>query len=185
MPGDNHLKLSAEASGDLTASDLVTTKVEALADLKLYLNDPKGPLPVGEDVEYEVRIVNRGTKAADEISLIVYFSAGLEPISVDGGTSTVEPGQVVFDAIPSIQAGHEVAFKIHARADRTGNHICRTELECRDPETRLANEETTRFYGTAASAATANADTPVAQPREARLSPAPAPLAPKAIESIR
>ena len=182
MPGDNHLKLSAAASGDLTASDLITTRVEALADLKLHLNDPKGPLPVGEDVEYEVRVVNRGTKAAQDVNLVVYFSAGLEPVSVDGGKSKIEPGQVVFDAIDRIQAGQEVAFTILARADRMGNHICRTELECRAPETRLANEETTRFYGTAA---TANSAAPAAQPREARLSPTPAPLAPKAIESIR
>jgi uncharacterized repeat protein (TIGR01451 family) len=110
MPGENHLKLTAEAAGDLSATDLVTTKVEALADLKLYLNDPKGPLPVGEDVDYEVRIVNRGTKAAEDIKLVVYFSAGLEPLQVDGGNSKIEPGQVVFDSIPTIQAGQEVSF---------------------------------------------------------------------------
>jgi hypothetical protein len=49
----------------------------------------------------------------------------------------------------------------------------------------LANEETTRFYGTTPSTASAVPVDPVAEPREARLSPGPTPLAPKAIESIR
>jgi uncharacterized repeat protein (TIGR01451 family) len=176
MAGDNQLHVKAEATGDLSASHVAHTRVEALADLKLNLNDPKGPLPVGEDVKYEIRITNRGTKAAENVQLVVYFSEGLEPTSVDGGRSRIETGQIVFDAIDRIDAGQEVSFQINAHADRPGNHICRTELECREPETRLANEETTRFYGDQTSAE---------KPLEARRSPTPAPLAPQQMESYR
>ena len=41
------------------------SSLEALADLKLVVNDPQGPVPVGKEATYEIHIINRGTKAAD------------------------------------------------------------------------------------------------------------------------
>ena len=56
-------------AGGLVAASQCSTRVEALADLKLTVNDPRGAHPVGQDVDYEIRINNRGTKAATNVSL--------------------------------------------------------------------------------------------------------------------
>lgn len=134
-------------SGDLTASANATTKVEAVADLKLTVNDPQGPKPVGEEVTYEVTIVNRGTKAARKVAVVINFSEGIDPISVEGGTAEIASGQAMFSPIVSIDAGATHKLKVKAKADRAGSHIFRAEVRCTDPETRLASEQTTRFFG--------------------------------------
>lgn len=143
-------------AGDLSAAALATTKVEAVADLKLTVNDPQGPKPVGEEVTYEVTIVNRGTKAARKVAVVVNFSEGIDPVSVEGGTAEIAAGQALFSPIVSIDAGATQKLKIKAKADRAGSHIFRAEVRCADPETRLASEQTTRFFGSGAAATTAS-----------------------------
>ena len=133
MAGTNRLGLVSTASGELSSTHAFTTQVEAMADLKLTVNDPQGPIPVGEEATYEIRIINRGTKAAEGVKVVVYFSSGIEPIVVEGGRSKITPGQVEFDPLTRIDAGSEVVYTITAKAEKSGDHVCRTELECRNP----------------------------------------------------
>ena len=148
-PGTNRLEVVAEAADNLASFQSAVTVVEAMADLKLMVNDPQGPIPVGEDAIYEIRIMNRGSKPAEDIQLYAFFSEGIEPVEVEGGEATFEPGQVVFEPIAEIRAGEQLVFKIRARAQQSGNHIFRTEVTCEEPETDLAAQETTQFYGEA------------------------------------
>jgi len=163
-PGQNRLEVRSHAEGELTAAQSVMTNVEALADLKLLVNDPPGAVAVGSDSVYEVRVVNRGTKAAENVRIVGYFSEGLEPFEVQGWKGEAEPGQVVLEPIARLGAGQEIALKIAARADRPGNHVFRAELECVDPETRLAAEEWTHFYGSAQPVLQAARDPASAEP---------------------
>ena len=124
--------------------------MESIADLKLKVNDPKGPVPVGKDITYEVTVVNRGSKEARDVAVVAQFSDGIEPSSASGHRSEIVPGQVIFDSINSLPAGAEVTLKITAQAHKSGNLRFRAELTCGDPDTKLVSEESTRFYGQAA-----------------------------------
>jgi uncharacterized repeat protein (TIGR01451 family) len=157
-PGDNRLQVGATAEGEISAVGLATTRVEALADLKLEVRDPQGPVPVGEDGVYEIVIRNRGTKNAEGINLVAFFSEGLEATAVQGGPHEIAPGQVMFKTIPSIAAGSESVFRIFAQADRSGNHIFRAEVTCQSLGTKLAAEEATHYYGEEAANEPAPAD---------------------------
>ncbi|MEM7316627.1 MAG: hypothetical protein AAF497_26135 [Planctomycetota bacterium] len=144
--GENRVDIQAQSTHDISVNESIVTMVEALADLKLYVNDPQGAVPVGSESQYEVRIVNRGTKAAENVQVVGYFSDGVEPELIRGGRGEVSTGQVVFDPIQTIAPGQEVVFHITARASEPGNHVFRAEMQCRIPETRLATEEWTRYY---------------------------------------
>jgi uncharacterized repeat protein (TIGR01451 family) len=146
-PGDNRIDLRSVAAGDLSALGSATTRVESLADLKLTVNDPQGAVAIGADVVYEIRIQNRGTKEAENIQVYGYFSEGVEPVSVGGWRGQLNEGEVILQTIPRIGAGQEMTVRISAQANRPGDHVFRAELECVDPETKLAVEEWTRFYG--------------------------------------
>lgn len=146
LPGPSRLEVASTADGDLTASAGVTTQVEAMADLVLDVKDPTGPIPVGEETTYEVRIQNRGTKNAQNVEVLAYFSQGIEPTRVEGGQHRISSGQVVFSPIASVAAGGEVALTIRARAETAGNHVFRTEVHCKTLGTRLVSEGTTHFY---------------------------------------
>lgn len=146
-PGTSRLEVSASADGDLTASAEASTDVEAVADLRLEVSDPAGPVPVGADALYEVEIRNRGSKSADEVEVAAYFSRGIEPVSAEGAPNKIIPGQVVFEKISSLAPGQSLRLKIRAKAEVAGNHVFRAEVLSKPAGARLVSEETTYFYG--------------------------------------
>jgi uncharacterized repeat protein (TIGR01451 family) len=145
-PGANRLSVQSTA-GDLSASAEETTQVEALADLKLDVIEPKGPIAVGADVAYEIRLLNRGTKSASDVKVVGYFSGKVEPVSATGGEHRLVPGIVVFKPIASLAPGNEATFKITARAKAPGHHMFKAEVVCETAGAKLGSEHTTLFYG--------------------------------------
>jgi len=146
--GPHRLQVASTADGELTASGEALTQVEAVADLRLDVVDPAGPVAVGAETAYEINVRNRGTKSAEDIDVVVYFSQGVEPTTAEGGPYKMAPGQVVFERIPSIAAGKTVPLKVRAKGQSPGNHIFRAEVYCKPLGSRLVSEETTHFYGT-------------------------------------
>ena len=145
-PGANQLKISAAtASGNLTDTKTASTNVVALADLKLDVSDPSGPVAVGSPAVYEIHIKNRGANAAKEVNVVGLFSDGIEPEQAEGAMYTVADGRVSFKTI-DVPAGGDIVLRIRTHAVQPGTHIFRAEVLCRDLEIKLAAEETTRFY---------------------------------------
>ncbi|MGA2253570.1 MAG: hypothetical protein ABSG53_02825 [Thermoguttaceae bacterium] len=187
LSGANHLEITSSADGDVVAAADVITRVEAMADLRLEVKDPEGPVPVGSDATYELHVRNRGTKAAENVEVLVYFSNGVEPVSADGQTNHISPGQVVFDRIPVVPPAAELVLKVKAKAGVAGNHVFRAEVHCKTMGIRLVGEEATHFYQdgpnlqqatTAPAKATATSEPPITQdePRTAeRQAPLPLP----------
>jgi uncharacterized repeat protein (TIGR01451 family) len=144
--GANRVEATASGSDDLSAISAFITQVKALADLKLVVNDPPGPMAVGDNAVFEVRVMNRGTKAAEQISVVAQFSEGIEPVEANGGAATIVPGQVLFQPIPRIEAGGEVVLKVTAKASEQGAHRFRAQVSATEPDTRLVAEESTYFF---------------------------------------
>lgn len=152
MDGELTFQVAARGDGGLETGDELTTRVEALADLKLSVNDPQGPIPVGQEVVYEINVVNRGTKAATQVQVIGQFSEGIEPLGTDGMPGEIQTGQVVFQPIARINPKETVKLRVKAKALTAGNHVFRAAVQSTDPETRLVAEENTLFYGDGATA---------------------------------
>lgn len=144
--GSNKLEVSCTADGDLQQAASALTQVEAVADLAMEVTDPSGPVPVGQEMNYEVKIRNRGTKSAEAIDVVCYFSTGIEPVGVDGGPHEIKTGMVILRTIPVLEMGREAVYKIKARAEVPGNHRFRAELICKPLDTKLTEEEATLFY---------------------------------------
>ncbi len=144
--GFNRIDVETTADDQIQVSTAAGTNVEAMADLTLEVVDPTGPVPVGKDAVYQIRIRNRGSKQAEGVEAVAYFSQGIEPVSVSGAEHTLGPGQVFFRGIDTIEAGKEVLLKITARADAPGNHMFRAEVHCKPLDTKLVSEETTLFF---------------------------------------
>jgi uncharacterized repeat protein (TIGR01451 family) len=146
-PGANQFKVTAAStSGDLTDNASGETNVVALADLKLNVTDPSGPVAVGNQAVYEIHVENRGSNSAKDINVVALFSEGIEPDQAEGAMYTVADGRVSFRPIEELPAGREIVLRIRAHAVHAGTHVFRAEVLCRDLEIKLAAEETTRFY---------------------------------------
>ena len=147
MPGENELMVTARTKNDeLRATKFIQTNVVAVADLKLNVNDPKGPVPVGEEVTYEISVRNRGMTTAEGVNIVGLFSEGIDPTSVEGAQFSVRDGRVTFHTIKSLPASREILLKIRALAKVSGTHVFRAEVICQDLDIKLAAEESTKFF---------------------------------------
>ena len=145
--GDSKMIVATKAEGKTeNIEEAFLTNVVALADLKLEISDPRGPVAVGSEAEYTIRLKNRGSNTAKSIQIVALFSEGVEPIAVEGGKSTINNGRIAFQTIDSMAAGSEIVFKIRAIAGKPGALIFRAEVLCSELETKLSQEETTRFF---------------------------------------
>ncbi|HEY2146789.1 MAG TPA: CARDB domain-containing protein, partial [Pirellulales bacterium] len=145
-PGPNRLQIASSASGDVSDAAAITTNVEALADLKLDVSEPAGPIGVGDEVNYELRIHNRGSKAAEAVAVVVYFSDGIEPESAMGAPSDISNGVVAFRPLAMVPAGGEISLKVKARAQHNGKQVFRAEVECGTLGTKLVNSQEMTVY---------------------------------------
>jgi uncharacterized repeat protein (TIGR01451 family) len=144
--GATRFDVAATAEDELSTTGGVNTQVEAAASLSLDVQDPAGPISVGDESVYEVRVRTRGTKNADNVEVLVFFSKGFEPTAAEGGPNRFGAGRVVFAPLNSLAPGGEVIFKIRAKAEAAGNHIFRTEVYCKANEIRLISEKNTFYY---------------------------------------
>ena len=124
------------------------TSVDAIADIILEIDKPQDPIEVGATTEYVVTITNRGSKAADNIEVGVYFASAIEPIDVIGGRAKidVEGREVVLDRIPILSAREKLTYKIKGRGLESGRHKVNAILVCQSAETELNTQITSRFY---------------------------------------
>ncbi|MGI9517533.1 MAG: CARDB domain-containing protein [Pirellulaceae bacterium] len=145
--GDINIEAAAKGAGELAATNKVVTRVEAVADLVLTVEDPKGPLPIGQEIDYMISILNRGTRSARSVDIVMHFSEGVEPINAEGITYEITPGQVAFSPIAQIDPGEEVTLKVRANASAAGSHRFRAQLLCEESDLHEVAEGTTRFFG--------------------------------------
>jgi|GEM_PF-1958667 hypothetical protein len=151
--GNHPLHVRLSGNGVDPTADSVTTRVQGIADLKLLVNDPQGPQRLSQLAVYELQIVNRGTRAARNVSVVGQFGHGVEPVKVVGGEAELVPGQVLFAPIAVIQPGERVTLKIHAQANTVGRHKFRVLVQSEAPQTQLVQEEMTWFVSEVATAA--------------------------------
>lgn len=159
VAGDLMIEAATRGAGELAATDKIATKVEAIADLVLSVADQKGPVATGEQVAYEISVVNRGTRAARLVEVLFHFSDGIEPIGADGQANEMASGQVKFQPISQIAPGQEIKLKIVAIANKPGAHRYRAQCLCQESELHEVAEGTTRFYGETLGAPVRNAET--------------------------
>jgi uncharacterized repeat protein (TIGR01451 family) len=144
--GAARLDIAASADDELSTVAGVNTQVDVVANITLEVQEPSGPMSMSDEAVYEIRLRNRGTKEAEGVEVLSYFSRGIEPTSAEGGPNRIGPGQVAFAPITSLAPGAEAVFKVRAKAETAGNHVFRTEVHCKAMGTRLISEKNTLYY---------------------------------------
>ncbi len=147
--GEHKLAVTATTAHAQPAVASMTTVVEAIADLKLVVNDPIAPAPVGGTVTYELTITNRGSRAASNVRAVAQFSDGIEPVQADGAQHRIVTGQVIFEPLARIEAGETKTLRVQAKAATAGTHRFRAEVRSDESDLRLVQEETTQYLESA------------------------------------
>lgn len=162
--GEKAAIFSVKGDDGLAAQATTSTRVAAVADLRLSVRQPDGPIPVGEQVVYEFQIKNRGTREAESVQCNISFPDEIEPLQVDGAQAEIQGSRIVVGPISRIGGHDTLVIRVSAQAHQGGNHQFRAELTCPEPQLRLASEGTTLFFDEGSLSATAPSE-PLELPR--------------------
>ena len=145
--GSHALVFRAQSSKNLNLQASITTLVESIADLDLSVKEPQAPAPVGTPVVYEIQVVNRGSKAAENVRVVAQFSEGIEPLNLEGHPGRIVPGQALFEELSQIQPNQTVTLKVICQASKNGVHRFRAAVQSPTSQEDLLEEGSTRFIG--------------------------------------
>merc|ERR1711964_688128 len=98
-----------------------TTIVEALTELEFTVQDDQDPIEVGSETTYEIRILNRGSKAATNVQLSALLPPQITPLAADGHTRVAIQGQqVAAEAIDQLAPQAEAIYRIKVQGRQPG-----------------------------------------------------------------
>ncbi len=137
----------ATAEGGLRAEAGTSTVVEGVSSLFLEVIDLNGPIEVGTETTYEIRVVNRGSQAATNVIVQAVAPKGMKPMKAEGPVSYEITGQeIIFEPIARLAPKADAGFLVRVRGDRPGDMRFSVELHCDQLETSIRKEEGTRVY---------------------------------------
>ncbi len=146
--GDNRVSVHCTSTSGAPVQCASVTMVKAVSDLKLFVTDPIAPAPVNGEVQYELKLVNRGSKAAEQVSVIALFSKDIEPTRAEGQKSQILTGQVRFQPITRVEPGQTITLKVYAQAATAGMHRFRAEVRTAEADVKLVQEQSTEYMET-------------------------------------
>jgi uncharacterized repeat protein (TIGR01451 family) len=142
-------KLRVEGRGDLglTAAYDQEVLVEGLAELFFQVVDAADPIEVNSETEYEIRVINQGSKTDTNVRVIAQLPVDLEPIGGDGPTRVRVDGQnVIFEPLARLAPKGSAVYKVRVRGVRPGDHRVRVQVVSDEVRTPVNKEESTRVY---------------------------------------
>ncbi len=140
--------INIEARADLGAvakSDRSIT-VDAFAELDFQITNPGGPIEIGSETAYEIKVQNTGTKNDTNVRMQLQLPPALELISADGDAETDGRGLVVFRPRPQLAAGGEATYRVRVRGVAPGTHLVKAVVISDQLTVPVTKEESTRVY---------------------------------------
>jgi uncharacterized repeat protein (TIGR01451 family) len=129
--GKVQIWVTAQADGGLkVASEEVSTLFDGSAGLTWEIHNSPDPLAVGKKGIYTIKVINQGTAAATNLSLVVTLPDALKLVDSRGPANKGSAlGQSVnFDPPTTLRAGGEAIYTLEVEAVKPGSIKVKAEL---------------------------------------------------------
>jgi uncharacterized repeat protein (TIGR01451 family) len=145
--GEQKLRVDGQAALGLKSTAESLVAVEALAELFFTVTDAADPIEVGKETVYEIRVVNQGSKVAQNVVATALLPQDMEAVNGDGPTrASQEGGRIVFEPLPRLAPKQEAVYKIRVQGKRAGDHRITVQVVSDDTTAPVTKEESTRVY---------------------------------------
>jgi uncharacterized repeat protein (TIGR01451 family) len=145
--GEQRLRAEGRAKQNLSDEKEQITLVEGVAALLFQVTDAADPIEVKGETQYEIRITNQGSKAADNVQLVALVPPELQFVSADGPTPYAVKGQqVIFEPLARLVPKADTSYRIVVQGLRPGDLRMRVQVTADDLQQPIIKEESTRVY---------------------------------------
>src|SRR5262249_13144712 len=145
-PGPYQVTAVAMAEGPLQVTKMLSTNVEAMADLQIEIVEDRRVVDVNQLTILRVTVTNRGSKDAAKLIISGRHSDNLE-VTRTSGTDTeaqrnpARPTEFVFPIIERLPQGKSLSLGIEVKALKPGPATCHVYLQHGTSDEELPHED--------------------------------------------
>jgi uncharacterized repeat protein (TIGR01451 family) len=149
-PGEWVNQAVARADRGLEAKAGQSVQVDGAPGITLEVVDLDDPVELGADTTYEIRVVNQGGCACQEVRITADVPAALQPLSADGPTDHRIDGQrVVFEPLAKLASRADAVYRVKVKARQAGEWHFTAYLQTAHMDRPVVREESTMVYNDA------------------------------------
>jgi uncharacterized repeat protein (TIGR01451 family) len=145
--GDHSIRFKGVGPNNLKAEETKSIMIDGLPAISFEVIGDSNLVEVGKETVYEIRVVNRGTKAANNIKVRANLSDGITFARADGPVRYQTNNNIIaFDSLTQLEAKGEKTYKIAAKCISDGDHRISVQVVSDDLRSPITKEESTRVY---------------------------------------
>ena len=145
--GEHSLRFTGVGENNLKAEAVLPISIDGLPAITFEIVGESNLVEIGKDAVYEIRVANRGTKAAENVKVRVALAEGMSFVKAEGGRYQAgNNGVVQFETIPLLAAKGEHVYRFSARCLAEGDHRLNVQIISDDLRLPITKEESTRVF---------------------------------------
>jgi len=144
--GEHSLRFSGTGENNLRAESVLPMTIDGIPAITFDITSDANLVEIGNDVVYEIRVANRGTKAAENVRVRVTLPDGMSFLRADGGRFQTSGGTIQFEPIPLLAPRGENVYTLTARGQVEGEHRISIQVVSDDLRSPIVGEESTRVF---------------------------------------
>ena len=146
--GEQTIRFEGVGQGHLKADTALDVSVQGIPSLSFGVVGLTNPVEVGQTAAYEIKVLNRGTRSANNVKIHVRLSEGMQFAAAEGPTRHhANAGMIQFDSLAVLEPKQEKTFKFTAKCLEVGDHRISVSLSSDEQKTPVTKEESTLVYG--------------------------------------
>jgi uncharacterized repeat protein (TIGR01451 family) len=146
--GEQTIQFEGVGQNRLQAATALDVSVQGIPSLSFGVVGLSNPVEVGKTAVYEVKVLNRGTKSASNVTIQVRLSEGMQFASAEGPTQhRTSAGVIHFEPLAALEPKQEHTFRFSARCLEIGDHRVSVSMSSDELRTPVTKEESTLVYG--------------------------------------
>jgi uncharacterized repeat protein (TIGR01451 family) len=145
--GDHTIRFKGIGQNNLKAEESKPVMIDGLPAISFEVVGDSNLVEVGKETTYEIRVINRGTKAAGNVKVRANLSEGMTYSKADGPVRHQSNGNIVaFEPLTQLEAKGEKIYKIAAKSLADGDHRISVQVVSDDLSSPITKEESTRVF---------------------------------------
>lgn len=145
-PGEHTIRAATKARQGLEDRAERSLSVEGMAALTFETRALENLIEIGGETVIEIRVTNRGSKAASNVQVAVLMPPGLQAVDAKGDSQhAVQGNQVNFAPVVQLAPGAEAIFHVTARGEAPGDQRAKVRVTSQD-EQPITKEASARVY---------------------------------------
>jgi uncharacterized repeat protein (TIGR01451 family) len=148
-PGEQAIKVRGTAQKGLAVEREQPVLIEGIAALRYQVATSSNPIQLNGTTTYEVKVVNQGSKASNNIRLVVDLPQQLDALGADGPTQARRDGGghvITFDPLARLAPKADTTYRIRVKGVQAGDLRAKFQLQSDEMQSPVTKEECTQVF---------------------------------------